>query len=201
MGSWFRALACASGVVLVAACSSSDGRTLPPPPSNRTTTSVNAPVVGQPSDDPSAVEVFSLSSPSFVAGGTIPARFTCVGEDVSPPLEWASVPEGAVELAIVVRDRSAGGFVHWIVTGIDPTVQGIGVGGVPEGAVEGRNDGGAVGWFGPCPPAGSTHTYELSIHALDAPLELAADLAPDDAAARVELTSTSHAELLGTVAG
>ena len=66
-----------------------------------------------------------------------------------------------------MRDRNAGGFVHWVVTGIDPFVQGVGEGGLPENAVEGPNGAGTVGWIGPCPPAGSgMHTYEFALLAL-----------------------------------
>lgn len=181
-----------------AACSSSDGRTLPLPNPRNTTTSVSAPVVGQPSED-RASEIFTLESPAFAQLAPIPPRHTCSGVGVSPPLTWASTPPEAVELAIVVRDRSAGGFVHWTVTGIDPAVQGIGEGGLPEGAYEARNDGGTVGWFAPCPPVGSTHTYLFSIHALTAPMKLGSTLTPAAAAAAVERASASHAELIGTV--
>ena len=70
---------------------------------------------------------------------------------------------------------NAGGFVHWVVTGIDPFVQGIGEGGVPENAVEGPNGAGTVGWIGPCPPAGSgTHTYEVALLALPGVVDAAA---------------------------
>jgi len=182
----------------VIACSSSDGRGLPPADPRITTTSVSAPVVGQPSDD-RASEVFTLDSPAFAQLAAIPRRHTCSGVGVSPPLTWASTPPEAVELAIVVRDRSAGGFVHWTVTGIDPAVQGIGEGGIPEGAFEARNDGGTIGWFAPCPPVGSTHTYVFSIHAVTEPIKLGGARTPAAAAAAVERASESHAQLLGTV--
>lgn len=180
------------------ACSSSDGRSLPPP-DHRTTTSVSAPVVGQPSQDDGLVEVFSLTSAGFPAGGVITSRHTCAGEDISPPLAWASTPP-ATELALVVRDRNAEGFVHWVVTGIDPAVQGFGEGGIPEGAVEATNSTGTLGWFGPCPPAGSgTHTYDLVLHALPEPLALEPGLPAAEAARRVEGASSGQAVLSGTV--
>jgi Raf kinase inhibitor-like YbhB/YbcL family protein len=189
-----------SAVVAVVACSSSDGRSLPPPDPKRTTTSVSAPVVGQPSDGDAAslVEVFSLGSPSFPDGGVIPARHTCAGDDVSPALTWSATPPAA-ELALVVRDRSAGGFVHWVVTGIDPAVQGFGEGGIPETAVEASNGAGTQGWSGPCPPAGSgAHTYDFVLHALPEPLALAPGLPADEAAQLVEGASSAQAVLTGT---
>jgi Raf kinase inhibitor-like YbhB/YbcL family protein len=181
------------------ACSSTDGRTLPPPDPHRTTTSVSAPVVGQPSDggDGGVVEVFALYSTAFAEGAPIPERFTCAGVDVSPPLDWVAAPPAA-ELALVVRDRDAGGFVHWVVGGIDPLVQGLGEDGVPEGAVEGANDGGTLGWLGPCPPSG-THTYVFTLHALPEPLTLDPGLDPKEAAQLVEGASSAQASLTGTV--
>lgn len=187
----------AAGLLLVAlaACSSSDGRTLPPPDPGQTTTSVSTPVVGQPSEG--VTEVFTLSSPAFASGSALPAVHTCDGADVSPPLEWASTPP-AEELAIVVRAPGDDGFVHWVVAGIDPLVQGVGEGGVPEGAVEATNDGGTIGWIGPCPPPGSTHTYELVLHALPGPLSLAPGTPGREAATLVEGASTARATLTAT---
>jgi Raf kinase inhibitor-like YbhB/YbcL family protein len=181
----------------LAACSSSDGRTLPPPDSHRTTTSVSTPVVGQPSDG-GVVEVFSLFSGAFVDGGAIPARYTCAGEGVSPPLSWTAVP-AAAELALVVRDPDAGGFVHWVVTGIDPAALGFGEGGVPESAVEAANQGGQLGWTGPCPPQGDgPHRYVFTLHALPEPLDLAPGTPGPDAAALVEGASSDAASVTGT---
>lgn len=181
------------------ACSRDDGRQLPAPTAGQTTTSVPAPAVGQPDDRP-AGGVPSLSSPSFSPGGMIPDRHTCFGDDVSPTLIWL-VTEPAAELAVVVRDRDAGGYVHWIVTSIDPAVQGIGEGGIPEGAVAGANSGGTAGWLGPCPPAGTgTHTYDFAVHALPEPLALDPLLPADQAAQAIEGASSGQVNLAGTVA-
>lgn len=154
-----------------AACSSTDGRELPPPrPGQTTTTSTSAPALDStPGDGP--VEVFSLQSTAFDPAGPIDVAHTCDGADVSPPLSWASVPPAA-ELAIVVRDPDADGFVHWVVTGIDPLVQGLGEGGLPEGAIDHLNDFGEAGWRGPCPPEGETHSYEVALYALPEPIPL-----------------------------
>src|SRR5688572_19792812 len=149
---------------LVMACSDTDGRVLPPADPARTTTTPSAPVIQPPTGE---VEVFDLRSTAFVDGGPLPGKLLCTGEGVSPDLSWTGTPLDAVELALVVRDRDAGGFVHWVVTGIDPFVQGIGENGVPENAVEGLNGSGSSGWLAPCPPAGSgAHTYEVLLLAL-----------------------------------
>ena len=181
----------------VLGCSASDGRSLPPPRVPQTTTTPSAPVI---QSTPGGVDVFLLTSEAFEDGGEIPDRFTCDGEGVSPPLAWSGTPVDAASLAIVVRDLNAGGFVHWIVMGIDPFVLGVGVDGVPENAVELQNGRGEVGWTGPCPPAGSgTHTYEITLLALTELVELPLDAPAEEAAAALESAAAERAVLVGTV--
>lgn len=179
------------------ACSDRDGRSLPPPEPRQTTTPVSSPVVGQPSEDGGALEVFALFSTAFANGEAIPPQHTCAGADVSPPLDWAS-PPAASELALVVRDDSANGFVHWVMTGIDPLMQSVGEDGVPESAIETMNDAGTIGWSGPCPPPGAPHTYVFTLHALAAPLVLEPGTPGAEAARLVEDASTAQAVLTGT---
>lgn len=108
-----------------------------------------------------------LSSPAFAAGEAIPARFTCQGQDISPPLEWSRVPRGARELDLVMRDPDApgGNFIHWQVTGIGPSNHGVAAGETPPGAKAGVNSFGKVGYGGPCPPAGRAHHYVITLTA------------------------------------
>lgn len=123
-------------------------------------------------DDVGTIEV---TSAAFEEGATIPTRFTCDGADVSPPLSWSGVPVDAVELVVVVEDPDAprGTFVHWIVAGIDPMLDRLATGEVPDGAVEGVNDFGEAGHRGPCPPVGDDpHRYRFVVHALGAASEL-----------------------------
>ncbi len=174
---------------LLGACDSDDGRTLRPLGADQTTTSVT---------QPPALEVFSMWSTAFEDGGEIPKRHTCAG-NVSPDLTWASTP-AAVELALVVRDLDADGYVHWVLTGIDPAVQAIAAGSIPDGATAGANSTGTNGWFGPCPPENTgVHRYEFSLHALSEPSALDPDLSALDAAAAVESASIGRAVLIGTV--
>lgn len=179
------------------ACSSSDGRGLPPPDADQTTTTASPPVIQAPAAPTGA---FSLQSTSFLDGGALPERFTCIGAATSPDLSWTGTPTDAVELAIVVRDRDAGGFVHWVVTGIDPFVLGIGEDGVPENAIEGPNGAAEIGWLGPCPPSGSgTHTYEVALLALTAVVALPPVGTADDVAGLLEASASRRAILTGTV--
>jgi Raf kinase inhibitor-like YbhB/YbcL family protein len=116
---------------------------------------------------------FALTSDAFRHGDAIPRRHACDGEDASPALSWSDPPAGTRALALVVDDPDApvGTFTHWLAANIDPEV-----GGLAEGAsapVEGRNDFGAVGWSGPCPPPGhGAHRYFFRLLALDAPLDV-----------------------------
>lgn len=110
---------------------------------------------------------FRIVSPAFAAGGTIPAKFTCDGAGVSPPIQWNAVPDGTQSLALVMVDPDAprpGGFTHWVLAGLDPP--GGGVGEATTEGVPGPNDAGTTGWTGPCPPEG-THTYVFTLYAFD----------------------------------
>ena len=106
-----------------------------------------------------------VSSPAFPAGGSIPPRFTCQGEDVSPPLRFSHLPHGAGELDLVMRDPDApcGNYIHWELTGIPPSTPALAVGQVPAGAKAGRNGFGTTGYRGPCPPAGPAHRYVITV--------------------------------------
>jgi hypothetical protein len=120
---------------------------------------------------PANLHEFDLTSPAFEEGGPIPEEYSCDGEDVSPPLEWAGVPEGTVELLLTLLDPDvpSGVFTHWTVFSIDPSSPGIPEGGVPEGAVQGLNGFGDAGYGGPCPPPGPAHRYVFTLAALDEP--------------------------------
>jgi Raf kinase inhibitor-like YbhB/YbcL family protein len=114
-----------------------------------------------------------INSPEFSEGGSIPTRFTCDGEDVSPPLEFANVPENAKSLALIVDDPDApsGTFTHWIVWGLEPDTKNLAPATVPSGPRQGKNDFGKTSYGGPCPPSG-THRYFFRLYALDKQLDL-----------------------------
>jgi Raf kinase inhibitor-like YbhB/YbcL family protein len=111
-----------------------------------------------------------IKSSAFSEGDAVPTRYTCDGEDISPPLDWSGVPEGTTELRLSVTDPDAPGgtFTHWSVTGIDPSSVGVAEGSVPTGGTEQRNDFGSAAYAGPCPPRGrGSHRYLFTIEALD----------------------------------
>jgi hypothetical protein len=140
---------------------------------------------------------FQLKSPDVDEGGTIPRKFTCDGEDVSPALEWAGAPDRTAALALIVDDPDARGFVHWIVL----DMSGSASGGLPEGVSpspdaprQGRNDFGRIGYGGPCPPSG-THRYVFTLYALDAPLSLPGTPGAADVRAAIEGHVLAEAQL------
>jgi Raf kinase inhibitor-like YbhB/YbcL family protein len=141
----------------------------------------------------------TLKSPAFAPGGAIPSQYSAYGENRSPPLTWTAAP-GARAYALTLRDPDArpGPFTHWLVWNIPGAATRLPAGGLP-GAVQGRNDTGGVGYFGPRPPAG-VHHYHFRIMALDAPLALpaGADLAALTKALQGHVTA--EAELVGTFA-
>jgi Raf kinase inhibitor-like YbhB/YbcL family protein len=96
----------------------------------------------------------TVESPAWRFGSTLPARFTCDGENVSPPLRWKHIPRAARSLAIVVEDKHLREFTHWVVVGIAPTTRHVEAGQVPDGATELRNGFGESSYRGPCPAQG-----------------------------------------------
>jgi Raf kinase inhibitor-like YbhB/YbcL family protein len=141
---------------------------------------------------------FTLSSPEFADGQPIPRRFTCDGEDVSPPLAWEGVPDGAAALALVLDDPDAGGgtYVHWVVHGLEPTLTGLDEGALPDGAREAENADGESGYSGPCPPEeDGPHTYRFTVYALDEQLDA------DDGAGQADVLGDirDHAVAKGTL--
>ena len=145
------------------------------------------------------MDAFSLESSAFDNAQAIPSRYSCEGEDVSPPLRWTDVPEGTRSLALVVDDPDAPGgvFTHWIAWGLDPTAGGLGEG-VPAPG-EGQNGFGTTGYRGPCPPPGhGRHRYVFRLYALDAELELGVCAAKAELEQAIEGHVLTTAELVGT---
>lgn len=149
-----------------------------------------------------------LASPAFAPNGEIPARYTCEGEDLSPPLRWSGVPGGARSLALVVDDPDAPDprapkrtWVHWVLYAIQPSATGIEEGTteeeLPAGTRVGKNDWGRTDYGGPCPPIGR-HRYFHRLYALDV------DLAELGSPTKAELEKAmaghvlARAELVGT---
>lgn len=122
------------------------------------------------------MNAMTITSPAFEDNGDIPARYTCDGKDINPPLKFGNIPAGARSLALIVDDPDAPGgiWVHWVVWNIDPGTVEIGENTVPKGSVQGVNDFEKRDYGGPCPPSG-THRYFFKLYALDTLLNFSSD--------------------------
>ncbi len=147
-----------------------------------------------------------LTSTAFGAGSSIPAKYTCKGSDISPPLAWSEGPPATKSFALIVDDPDAPDpaapkrtWVHWVIYNLEPgtTALAEGVGAMHAPAGDGRNDWGREGYGGPCPPIGR-HRYFFKLYALD--VELPAMTGANKAA--LEKAMQGHvlakAELVGT---
>jgi Raf kinase inhibitor-like YbhB/YbcL family protein len=144
--------------------------------------------------DSKAAATIRVSSRAFAEGDEIPQRYTCDGEEVSPPLEWSGGPAKAWALVVDDPDAPGGTFVHWVVLDIDTGTTSVGTGGVPAGGVQVVNSSGEDSYAGPCPPSGE-HRYRFTVYALDTPTGLAQTASLDDALDAVG----DHATARGTM--
>jgi len=139
----------------------------------------------------------TLSSPAFHQGGGVPARYTCSGRNVSPPLRWTSAPRGTRSFALLMVDPDAPGrvFTHWTLWNLAPSRRSLPA--ASKWKLQGRNDAGTIGYTGPCPPPGPRHHYVFTLYALDRKLSL-----PRGAAApQVVLAVSRHARATATLVG
>ncbi len=120
---------------------------------------------------------FQLTSSAFADGREIPREYTCDSDDVSPPLTWAGIPEGAESLVLIVDDPDAPDpaapkmtWVHWVLYNLPSSatslLPGVTAAELPSGTREGLNDWKRTGYRGPCPPIGR-HRYFHKLYALD----------------------------------
>jgi Raf kinase inhibitor-like YbhB/YbcL family protein len=149
---------------------------------------------------PEAPMTIAVSSAAFADGGDIPRRHTCDGDDVSPPLTFASLPSGTRELALLMEDPDAPGgtFVHWVAWGIDPSPGALDQAAATPGS--GTNGFDRRGYGGPCPPKGAPHRYVLTVFALSNPLKLAAGASANDLRRAIADTVVAEGRLTGSYA-
>lgn len=139
-----------------------------------------------------------ITSPAFVTNGYIPARYTCDGTNINPPLEIDNVPAEAKSLVLIVDDPDApvGMWVHWVVWNIDPATREIAEDTVPRAAAQGKNDWKRNGYGGPCPPSG-VHRYFFKLYALDTKLNLGAGTTKTSLEKAMHGHILANAELIG----
>lgn len=213
-------LTCVPVLAMIGAGCRHDGRTLRPPkadqnssistlPESSTTSgfsdggTLDSAFVDDTVPDPTADGTLPVSdeltiTAPWAEGAAMPAKYTCDGANVAPALTWTVAPDGTKSIAVTMSDTDAPTFTHWVVAGLSPTLVGLDEDTVPVGAVEATNGAGSIGYTGPCPPAGTTHHYVITVHYLGNVVNLT-DGAPAkemiDAITAAELTS---AEVTGT---
>ena len=144
-----------------------------------------------------------VTSAAFSEGGTIPAKYTCDGQNISPPLAWTSAPGGTKSLALIMDDPDApiGVFVHWVLYDVPAGERKL-VENIPQtktltnGARQGMNGRKQIGYTGPCPPSG-THRYYFKLYALDTTLNLQPGATKEQALAAMKGHIVAQGQLMG----
>lgn len=162
---------------------------------------------GTPSPAGKPAGTLTVTSEAFAQGEAIPARYTCSGEDTSPPLAWSAPPQGTLSLALIMDDPDApaGTWTHWVLYNLPPETTALVEGAsaakasrfdLPESAVQGRTSFRRADYGGPCPPSG-THRYFFRVYALDTTI---ADTALDAKGLRAAMDGhvLAQGELMGT---
>jgi Raf kinase inhibitor-like YbhB/YbcL family protein len=148
-----------------------------------------------------------LTSNAIHANDAIPARFSCDGERMSPPLRWSGAPPETAVFALIVDDPDAprGTFTHWVLYNIPSASDHLDenmprTARLTNGALQGPNDFGDSGYGAPCPPRGQTHHYRFTFYALDAPLPLPAGAGKQQVLDAMRAHILDQVRLIGTYA-
>jgi Raf kinase inhibitor-like YbhB/YbcL family protein len=162
---------------------------------------------GPATPDPLEIEgtaTIELTSSAFVQGEPIPAKYTCSGEDISPPLAWGEPPAGTQSFALIMDDPDAPGgtWDHWVFFNISPSIRSLPEAfpdgdTFPDGSLGGKNSWGNTGYGGPCPPGG-THRYFFKLYALDEMLAINAGASKGELEKAMVGHILAYAELMGT---
>ena len=182
-------------LVLLASCSRDDGRSMKPPGAGQNDTIATATTIGESVSDGSTM---SVTGP-WANGSHIDARYTCLGEGLSPPLAWTPGPEDTQAYALTIVDMDSENTIPWVVTNIDFGTTTSPEGSAPTGGVVAKNPAGVAAYEPPCPPAGSTHTYIVSVYALDSLTPLADDPDARTIIADIEAAAIQAATTVFTV--
>jgi len=149
---------------------------------------------------------FKLTSDAFANGQSIPAKYSCIGKNVSPALTWNEPPAGTQSFALIMDDPDApvGTWVHWVLYNVKPDVRNLqedlpitGKNIDPDAIFVGKNSGGKIGYDGPCPPSG-THRYFFKFYALDTLISLLPGASKDQLLKEMDGHILAQTELMGT---
>ena len=192
------------GILFLGACASPASETIETPSADEAPvkpTEQSLPTIAStevPSDAMEPATPFELTSTAFAEGKPIPVRYSCDGEDISPPLAWSDPPAGTQSLALIMDDPDApiGTWDHWVVFNLPANMREL-----PEAtsvaATTGKNSWGRNDYGGPCPPGG-THRYFFKLYALDTTLGLDESANKKQVLSAMEGHILAEAELMGT---
>jgi Raf kinase inhibitor-like YbhB/YbcL family protein len=147
-----------------------------------------------------------ISSPAFSDGGSIPAKYTCEGDDTSPALAWSGAPAGTKSLVLIVDDPDAPDpkapkmtWVHWVLYDLPPDSTGLSeaVSKLPGSAQAGTNDWRRADYGGPCPPIGR-HRYFFKLYALDVTLSQLVNPTKLDVVTAMQGHVLAETQMIGT---
>ncbi|WGV27361.1 YbhB/YbcL family Raf kinase inhibitor-like protein [Halotia branconii] len=148
-----------------------------------------------------------IRSSAFFIGNTIPFKYTCDGDDISPPIHWEAPPQQTKSFALIVDDPDAPDetFTHWVIYNIPADTRELPEdvpkqSQLPDGVLQGENSFGKVGFGGPCPPKNETHRYFFKIYALDQMLDLPAEANKQQLLAAIDNHVLDKAEVMGRYA-
>jgi Raf kinase inhibitor-like YbhB/YbcL family protein len=146
-----------------------------------------------------------ITSAAFVDGQPIPVKYTCEGQDMSPPLKWSNAPANTKSFALIADDPDApaGTWVHWVLYDLPATATELAENTpksqqLPNGAKQGLNSWPHLGYGGPCPPPGRPHHYFFKIYALDQMLGLKSVATKKDLLKAMEGRVLAEGQLIGT---
>ena len=160
--------------------------------------------VGADKPNPKKVMNLQITSPAFSEGQPIPAKYSCEGNDASPPLKWTNAPANTKSFALIADDPDApvGTWVHWVLYDLPPHATEL-----PEdvaktqftssGAKQGLNSWPRLGYGGPCPPPGKPHRYFFKLYALDTMLDLKPGATKKDVEAAMKGHILAEGQLMG----
>ena len=141
----------------------------------------------------------TLTSDAFANGQSIPAKYSCVGKNISPALAWNEPPAGTKSFALIVDDPDApmGTWVHWVLFNIPASTANLQENADSSTMSAGKNSSGNTRYDGPCPPNG-THRYFFKLYALDATLSLSPGASKEQVLKAMEGHILANGELMGT---
>jgi Raf kinase inhibitor-like YbhB/YbcL family protein len=148
----------------------------------------------------------TLTSDAFANGQSIPAKYSCVGKNISPALAWNEPPKGTQSFALIVDDPDApiGTWVHWVLFNIPANARSLeedlpitGKNVDPNAIYVGKNSSGNTRYDGPCPPSG-THRYYFKLYALDTTISLLPGATKEQVLKEMDGHILAQSELMGT---